>query len=189
MHRILRRTTLWLVLVALSPSALAQEAKGDVGALPVEWEGVWRGSTLRVTTSGVREQTPMVLEVRAVPGGSTRTWKITYGDGPDQETRPYELSPVAGEPGRLLLDEKNGLLIDNQLVGKVLYSQFVVTTNLVAMRFELEGDRIAVEMTMYDVAAPRKSQLTGGNIEVTSYRFKSIQSGVLERQPAAAKQP
>lgn len=150
--------------------------------LPADWNGVWKGMTVNITSDGKREEIPMQLHVQPVPESNARTWKILYGKNAEQTTRPYEIMPVSGEPNRFVVDEKNGLFLDNQLVGNVLYSQFMVTTNLVTTRFEIKGDEIKVEMMMFDLRSPRQSKLTGGNIEVASYRFRSTQFGILRRE-------
>lgn len=150
--------------------------------LPAEWNGIWKGLTVNVVANGKREEIPMELHVLPVAESNAKTWKILYGKDAAQTTRPYEIMPVSGEPNRFVVDEKNGLFIDNQLVGNVLYSQFMVTTNLVTTRFELKGEEIKVEMMMFDLRSPRQSKLTGGNIEVASYRFRSTQFGVLRRE-------
>jgi hypothetical protein len=182
---------LLVVLLAVS-SAFAQaldrrkEEKPKIKtagqALPEQWNGIWKGITVNVNADGKREEIPMELKVLPVPNSSAKTWKILYGKNAGQTTRPYEIMPVSNEPNRFVVDEKNGLFIDNQLVGNVLYSQFTVTTNLVTTRFELKGDEIRVEMMMFDLRSPRQSKLSGGNIEVSSYRFRLTQFGILRRE-------
>jgi hypothetical protein len=149
--------------------------------LPAEWSGIWKGNLTVVSSNGKKENLAMELHVGDVSAG-VKTWRILYGAGANQTVRPYVIMPVAGEANRFVVDEKNGLFIDNQLVGSLLFSQFKVTTNLVTTRFELAGNEIKVEMTMFDLNTPRQSKLTGGNVEVASYRFRSVQSGVLRRE-------
>lgn len=149
--------------------------------LPAEWEGVWRGTLAVAHADGKREELPMELHVGPPGAGGARGWKILYTEPGGQTTRPYEIAPVEGEPGRFIVDEKNGLFIDNQLVGRVLYAQFLVTTNVVTTRFEVRGDELAVQMSMFDVRTPRQSRLTGGSIAVFTYKFRSEQYGVLRR--------
>lgn len=149
--------------------------------LPAEWEGVWKGTLTVAHADGKREELPMELHVGPPSAGGTRGWKILYAEPGGQTTRPYEIAPVEGEPGRFIVDEKNGLFLDNQLVGRILYSQFLVKNNIVTTRFEVQGDAIAVQMSMFDSGSPRQSRLTGGNIAVFSYKFRSEQYGVLRR--------
>jgi hypothetical protein len=184
-----------LCAVFLSTTAVAlpqtepkkKEVPAKIGeqSLPEEWNGVWKGMTVNVTADGKREEIPMELRVAPAAGGNVKTWKILYGKNAEQTTRPYEIMPVSGEPNRFVVDEKNGLFIDNQLVGNKLYSQFMVTTNLVTTRFEIKGDEISVELMMFDLRSPRKTKLTSGNVEVASYKFRSTQLGTLEREKSA----
>jgi hypothetical protein len=170
-------------------TAAATSAGSDT-TLPAAWDGVWKGMTVIDSGTPKPQQVPMELHVAAVADSSVKTWKILYGAGDGQSTRNYEIAPVPNEPGRFLVDEKNGLLLDNYLLGNVLLSQFTVSGNFVSTRFELRGDIIEVEMTIYDAKTPRQSKLTGAAIEVNSYRWKSTQHGTLTRsKPANDKNP
>jgi hypothetical protein len=178
-----------VVALILLVTAAAAPAGADT-ALPAAWDGVWKGMTVIDSSAAKPQQVPMELHVAAVADSSAKTWKILYGAGDGQSTRDYTIAPVPNEPGRFLVDEKNGLFLDNYLLGNLLTSQFTVSGNLVTTRFELHGDTIAVEMTIYDAKTPRQSKLTGAAIEVSSYRWKSTQHGVLTRsKPASDKSP
>ncbi|HEV2862809.1 MAG TPA: hypothetical protein VGX48_17465 [Pyrinomonadaceae bacterium] len=178
------------VILLLSLVLFCAEARAQVASpapktggqpLPAEWEGVWKGTLTVAHADGKREELPMELHVGPAGAGGARGWKILYTEPGGQTTRPYEIAPAEAEPGRFVVDEKNGLFLDNQLVGRVLYSQFLVTTNVVTTRFEVQGETIAVQMSMFDVRTPRQSRLTGGDIAVFSYKFRSEQYGVLRR--------
>ncbi len=172
-----------VLLTTFSFMMLAQAA-AQSEALPAEWDGIWKGTLAIVSADGTRQELAMELHVLPVAGGNRKTWKILYGEGTKQTTRPYDIGPVAGGPGRFVVDEKNGLFIDNHLAGKTLYSQFMVTTNLVTTRFENLGDSMKVELLLFSMNEPRRSKLTGGDIEVASYRFSSVQTGMLKRDKA-----
>lgn len=178
------RSLLKAVLLTAFSFMMAAHSPAQTDPLPAEWDGVWKGPLAIVSPDGTRQELAMELHVLPVAGGKSKTWKILYGEGAKQTTRPYTIEPVAGGPGRFLVDEKNGLFIDNHLVGKTIYSQFMVTDSLVTTRFENLGDAIKVELLLFTVTEPRRSKLTGGNIEVSSYRFNSVQVGVLRREKA-----
>ncbi len=61
------------------------------------------------------------------------------------------------------MDEKNGFLI--------------VTTS-----FELRGEAMEVDLTMFDVRSPRVTKLTGGSFEAASFKPKYVQRGALRRE-------
>jgi hypothetical protein len=148
--------------------------------LPASWDGVWKGATTLTWASGKVEAAGMELHVSPVAGGPSKTWKVVYDFADRREVREYEI-------GRLLIDEKNGFLIDNYLAGDTLYSQFTINGNLVTTRFALRGDAVEVELTMFDVRSPRLTRLTGGDFEVASFGPKYVQRGVLRRERPARK--
>ena len=49
-------------------------------------------------------------------------------------------------------------------------------------RYKLRDGGLHVEMSIYDLSAPRKSEAGGGQVSVESYRLKSLQHGLLRRQ-------
>lgn len=149
--------------------------------LPSSWDGVWKGATTLSWASGKVENADMELRVSPIQGGQTKAWKVVYTFSDRREVREYEMRPSEGA-GRLLMDEKNGFLIDNYLAGDTLYSQFTINGNLVTTRFELRGDAIEVELTMFDVKSPRLTRLKGGDFEVASFSPKYVQRGVLRRE-------
>lgn len=156
--------------------------------LPPSWDGVWKGATTLSWATGKVEAVAMELHVSPMPGGQSKVWKVIYAFGDRREVRDYEIRPAeGGGAGRLVIDEKNGFLIDNYLAGDTLYSRFTINGNLVTTRFELRGESVEVELTMFDVRSPRLTKLTGGSFEVSSFSPKYVQRGTLRREPPARR--
>jgi hypothetical protein len=171
------------LLLCCSLPAAARQA-----GLPPAWDGVWKGTTTLNWASGKAEEAGMELRVSPAAGGASKTWEVVYVFADRREVRDYEIRPAeGGGAGRLVIDEKNGFLIENYLAGETLYSRFTINGNLVTTRFELRGDRMDVELTMFDVSKPRVTRLTGGNFEVASFSPKYVQRGTLIREPPARK--
>ena len=178
--RVLTAVTL---LLCCSSTAAARQA-----GLPPSWDGVWKGATTLNWASGKVEGAAMELHVSPVAGGPAKNWKVVYVFADRREVRDYEIRPAEGAgTGRLVIDEKNGFLIDNYLAGQTLYSRFTINGNLVTTRFELRGETVDVELTMFDISKPRVTKLTGGNFEVASFSPKYVQRGTLSREPPARK--
>lgn len=183
MRIISRMMTAVALLLCCIPPATARQA-----GLPASWDGVWKGATKLNWASGRVEEVAMELHVSPFAGGTAKSWKVVYVFADRREVREYEIRPAEGAgAGRLVIDEKNGLLIDNYLSGETLYSRFTVNGNLVTTRFELRGESLEVELTMFDASKPRLTKLTGGNFEVASFSPKYVQRGTLRREPPARK--
>src|SRR3712207_1609012 len=114
--------------------------RAQQAGLPASWDGVWKGQLTLVWATGKVEPASMELHVGPLPDGRSNSWKIVYDFGDRREVRDCEIGPAeGGGAGRLLVDEKNGFLIDNYLAGDALYSRFAINGNLVTARFELRG--------------------------------------------------
>jgi hypothetical protein len=156
--------------------------------LPPSWDGVWKGRTILNWASGKSEAAAMELHVSPAAGGPSKRWRVVYVFADRREVREYEIGPAEGAgAGRLVIDEKNGFLIDNYLSGETLYSRFTINGNLVTTRFELRGGVMDVELTMFDVSKPRVTKLTGGDFEVASFSPKYVQRGTLRRERPARR--
>ena len=171
---------------AALPRCCSLPAAARQAGLPPSWDGVWKGTATLVWASGKAEEAAMELHVSPFAGGAAKTWKVVYVFADRREVRDYEIRPAEGAgAGRLVIDEKNGSLLNNYLAGETLYSRFTVNGNLVTTRFELRGDRMDVELTMFDVSKPRVTRLTGGSFEVASFSPKYVQRGTLRRERPA----
>ena len=183
MKLIQRASAAAALLLCCSLPAAARQA-----GLPPSWDGVWKGVTTLNWASGKSEEAAMELHVGPAAGGASKSWKVVYVFADRREVRDYEIRPAEGQgAGRLVIDEKNGFLIDNYLAGETLYSRFTINGNLVTTRFELRGEVLDVELTMFDASKPRVTRLTGGNFEVSSFAPRYVQRGTLRRERPARK--
>jgi hypothetical protein len=176
-----------LLAVVAALLFFSQPAKTQTG-LPPSWDGIWKGETKLTWANGKVETAAMELDVSPIPGSNAKRWRVVYVFSDRREVRDYELRPATdGGAGRFIVDEKNGFLIDNYLANDTLYSQFTINHNLVTTRFELKGQTMAVELTMFDTRNPRLTKLTGGEFEVASFSPKYVQRGVLRREQQKVK--
>jgi hypothetical protein len=60
----------------------------------------------------------------------------------------------------------------------------MVSDSLVTTRFENLGDSMRVELLLFTITDPRRTKLTGRDMEVASYRFNTVQKGILKRDKA-----
>lgn len=160
--------------------AKSERAAPIAPGLPAEWHGVWKGRCVSEDATGRTQEFAMELHIRPIAEGKL-AWQIVYGEGERRQVRPYELHVDPARPGKLVMDEKNGILLDCQRFGSILQCQFQVDKNLIVSRDELTSEGIRVEITTFDAAAPRATSANAGRFQVRSFPAKAIQRGLLRR--------
>ena len=187
--------------VATQPAA-TQPAAAMAG-LPAAWFGTWRGEAQAIAPGGhVGGRFGMALEIGpdadpSRPAGAppVYAWAITYEQGEQRQTRPYLLRLAADEqgnarPGHFVLDERNGIFVDQFLVGEVMEGHFIVSaaggrTSILHSRYELttapDGrPAIRVEIATYDGDEARQSAVGDGGVQ--SRRLLRVQRALLVKQ-------
>jgi hypothetical protein len=155
----------------------AATVKTQASPLPDAWNGVWRGQ-VKVSVDGeTRHEVNLDLTIAKIPERTAKTWTMQYTGQPP---RNYELAPAETGRGLFILDEKNGTLIEEQLIGETLYAIFSVDNVLLTSRFELRGRELHLEIATYDHSVKRTK--TNAASQAVVYPFRSIQSGILRRQ-------
>lgn len=145
--------------------------------------GRWEG-TLHWYKAG--EQQPqkvkMQLLIQPIDSIDGYTWQLVYGEQ-QQDNRPYLLKPVDTARGRWQVDERNGIVIDQYLVGNRLTSAFTVQSTTIVDSYSREGDSLVAEF--YSFTAKPVSTTGAGTDEsplVSSYGAKGYQKAVLFRK-------
>lgn len=179
MRFIVHAAAVLIVFAAAITHSLAQSSEAE---LPAAWDGVWRGEIEVLAGGKVTHRAQMELRIAPIAGSAAKTWTQTYSGQPP---RQYEIRPADSGAGRFILDEKNGVLLEEQLIGDTLLSTFRTGDVLLFSRFDLRGDALAVEIATF--AAPAVNGAT--KPEVGALPFRSIQRGVLHRQPPDAAVP
>lgn len=157
---------------------------------PASFAGHWQGevSWWRPGAAEPRKFT-MQLLIEPVDTANYYTWKIVYGDK-GEDTRPYELKPVNTDTGHWVVDEKNGILLDQYVIGGKLFCVFKVGGSTIVNSYGLEGDTLQVEFVSYPAKAVRTSGAgTEESPTVESYAVRSYQKGILTRVKPPQKLP
>ena len=195
-------TLLATALASQAPQQPAQQHPASAPAaigLSEDWYGTWQGAAASVRPGGqVTGEYTMGLEIgpsSPKPEGSlpVYTWKITYTQEGQTQSRDYLLRVAADEsgkplPGHFILDQRNGTLVDQFLIGQTIQGHFVVVSRervqILHARYELishEGKpAIEVEIASYDGNEARRSPQGDGGVE--SRRLERIQRAVLLKQ-------
>jgi hypothetical protein len=109
------------------------------------------------------------------------TWQIIYGEN-NSDNRPYVLKPVDTAKGHWIVDEKNGIILDQYWVGDRFTSAFTVLNSTIVDCYRIEGKKLIAEF--YSFSAQSINTTGKGNEEIPyvySYSAKSYQKAVLRK--------
>lgn len=181
-----------------------QPAAPATAPAPIElderWLGRWEGSCRVLQPGGlVAGQFTMGLTISRMEedgenGLPQYNWTIVYDNGQTQQTRPYILKPAVDDngrpvPGHYLIDEQNGIVVDQFLVGDTMQGHFIVAAGerqtVLHARYALEEAEdgslgLLVEIASYDGNFARASGEADNG--VVSRPMRSVQTGLLLRQ-------
>lgn len=157
-----------------------QSASRPTMPLPAKWHGKYSGvlELLNPDKPGTSQKVPTVLEIMPISGTPDVTWTQIYTVDKKEE-RKYVLKAVPGFPGRYLMDEQQGILIDHALIGDSLTCQFTVGGSVLTGDFELREGGMFFQIISSNLAKPRRT--TVGEVKIDSYPVRTIQRGMLKK--------
>src|SRR5262245_772883 len=171
-----------LLLLPAFIFAAPLSAGDSPGELPKSWHGVWVGKLTVHTVKGKSFERDMEISILPIKDSKSVTWKITSSFKDKVSVRNYELFPELEKPGLFKIDEKNGILIDAQLLGQALYSSFKDDPMLTNVKYERRGDSVFVEMISVSLKEPRVTEIKNAMIEIQSFKVQSVQIGELRKK-------
>lgn len=150
---------------------------------PENFIGHWKGE-LKWYKAGKEtpENVPMQLIIKTTATAGEFTWQLRYG-ADSSDMRPYILKTVDRQKGHWVVDEQNGIILDQYWIGGRLTGMFTVMKSTILNTYRLQNDTLIVEMT--GLSAEPLSRTGKGNEEspyVDSYQLKNIQTAILTRQ-------
>jgi hypothetical protein len=157
-------------------------AAAQPGNFPKAWEGNWKGE-LEWYRTGKAEPQKVNMELRIHPTDSAAwTWQIIYGKE-TEDNRPYQLIQKDTAGVHWVIDEKNGIVLDQYWVGNKFSGAFTVMNNTILNNYWMEKDKLMIEF--FSLGAKPVTTTGKGTEEspaVDSYRIGSYQKAVLKRQ-------
>ncbi len=152
-------------------------------SFPQDFIGKWKG-TLEWHRAGNAPQT-VNMELYILPSTDTAgqyTWHLIYGSV-SADSRPYILKAVDTAKGHWVIDEVNGIVLDQYWVGNRFIGSFTVQTSTIVNSYHIENGELIVEFIAYG-AKPLATTGKGNENSpfVDSYAIKSFQRAVLKKQ-------
>lgn len=110
------------------------------------------------------------------------SWQIIYGEK-NADNRPYLLKPVDTAKGHWVVDERNGILLDQYWMGNRFTNAFTVQNSTILDSYRIEGEEMIVEF--YSISAKPVTTSGYGTEEspiVNSYATRSYQRAALRKK-------
>lgn len=165
----------FLLVMMMAVAAQAQN-------FPADFVGHWKGE-MAWYAQGKKEPQKFAMQLRILPADTAGqyTWQIIYGDK-ETDNRPYLLKPVDTAKGRWVIDEKNGIVLDQYWAGGKLHGVFAVGGTTIIDSYWLEDGKLQVEFVSIATAPlTRTGYGTEDSPHVDSYNVKSVQRGTLSK--------
>ena len=149
--------------------------------------GHWEG-TLQWFQTGKKDPqvVKMQLIIRPTDSADVYTWQIIYGSK-GEDNRPYLLKPVDTAKGHWQIDEQNGIVLDQYLIGNRITSAFTVQSNTILNSYWRQDNNLVAEF--YSMTAKPVATTGAGTDEsprVDSYGTRSYQRALLKPLQSAS---
>lgn len=151
-------------------------------AFPKSWVGNWKGELNWYKTGQAQPQkVNMELRIHPIVNSQQFSWQIIYGKE-TEDNRAYTLIAKDTAQHHWVIDENNGIVLDQYWVASKFCGAFTVQNNTIVNSYWMEGQNLIVEF--YSIGA--KPIVTTGNgtdesPKVDSYKMGSYQKAVLQR--------
>lgn len=165
------------VLLILSITGVSQPQK-----FPESWLGNWKGE-LSWYKAGNTEPQKVNMELRIQPTDSTHkfTWQIIYG-AVTEDNRPYTLIAKDTAKAHWVIDENNGIVLDQFWIASKFCGAFTVQNSTIINNYRMEDGKLVVEFYSYSAKPIATTGMGNDEIPfVDSYRMGSYQKAVLQR--------
>ncbi|MGJ8667334.1 MAG: hypothetical protein ACSHW7_13270 [Patiriisocius sp.] len=157
----------------------AQEEKVN---FPDDFFGNYTG-ILKIYNDKGNSEFPMEFHLQPTEISEEYTYTIIYGTGEQRQVRLYTLKEKDAKKGIYVVDENNGILLENKVVENKLYTLFEVGGKLLTTFITFEKDHLVFEIVFVDIEKKWKSGDTNEETpEVLSYPIQVIQRAKLLKQ-------
>ena len=152
-------------------------------SFPEHFVGHWEGELLWYQ-SGKSTPKPVRMQHIIRPADSTGqfTWQLIYGEG-KEDVRPYLLKPKDTAKGHWVIDELNGIVLDQFYTGNRFTGAFSVQNVTIVNSYWREGNDLVAEFYSF-TSKPivRSGSGTEESPYVDSYANRAYQRAVLHKK-------
>lgn len=148
--------------------------------------GEYTGTLFLLRPGAPTDSIPFKMIIQ--PTGENGHWTNTviYNDDSNASAKNYEwvVDPENGQ-GRYIMDEKDGILITETLIGNTFYCHYTIDEMYYIVETTFEEGTIGFELSCYKNAGKRESlsqpDETGATWKVDSFPLLTVQKGTLRK--------
>ena len=126
---------------------------------------------------------PMEFQLQPTDSLGHYQYTLIYGDGDNRQVRPYTLKAINKDNGTYIIDENNGIILDEKVIENRMYTVFEVGGTLLTTFITFEENQMLFEIVVIKVANKNSSGGTSEEIpEVFSYPITTVQRAILTKE-------
>lgn len=172
-----------IVVLVIFCSPVISMAQSAEPRFPDDFTGHWKG-ILQWTKAGTAQPQSIPMELIILPSKDSAgqyTWQLIYGSN-KADNRPYILKPLDTARGHWLIDERNGIALDQYWIAGRLTGAFKVQNATIVNNYSINNGQLQVEFITLDARPVRLSgEGTKESPQVDSYEIKSRQIAILSK--------
>ena len=171
-----------LILAGIITTGISFAQNDASSVFPDDYLGVYKGK-LNINSDRGTQEITMEFHLKATDSIDTFEYILVYGEGDSRQQRNYTLRTLNKAKGEYLVDENNGILLDDKVVDNRMYALFEVQGTLLTTFITFKEDHI-----IFEIAAARRENARTTHAEneerteVISYPVSTVQRAVLKRQ-------
>jgi hypothetical protein len=114
--------------------------------IPEDWIGSWYGILEVKNPKGNTYAVNMELHLQKTDTANNWRYTIVYDDGKRRDERRYNLTKADSLPGLYIIDENNGILLNEVKMGNKMFQRFSVMDNVIYGITTYEKGKITWEL-------------------------------------------
>jgi hypothetical protein len=155
-------------------------------SFPQSFIGHWKGE-ISWYQPGKKAPQKFAAQLKVAPTDTAGqyTWQIIYGKE-EKDNRPYILRSIDTAKGHWVIDEKNGIVLDQYWVGNTFSGAFALDAVTIINSYRLEKEKLIINFfTVNHRSVNKTGSGTEASPAVNSYRLSGYQVGILTRTKSA----
>lgn len=149
---------------------------------PNDFFGIYTGP-LEINSKNGKQNIDMEFHLQPTDSVGKYEYKLVYIVDGDRQERDYSLIELNKKTGEFIVDENNGIILDDKVVGNRMFALFEVNGTLLTTFITFSEDHMVFEIVASNtqdkrITSPKEDPAT----VVISYPVSAVQRAVLQKQ-------